>query len=207
MSCERIGILGGTFDPIHNGHRDIALQAAEEYSLDKLIFMPAGDPYCKRDRDVTPAEHRLEMTRLAVSEMPDICVCSDLEVRTPGRTYTAETLKKLHELYPKAQLYFIAGADSVLYMDSWHSPGQIFENAFVLCAARPGSHEGLRSEIERLNSKYSSKRGSDPVLMLHIRETDISSTEIRRRHRLGEDISAYVSRGVLEYIDSHGLYS
>ena len=206
MSCKRVGVLGGTFDPIHNGHRDIGLAAAEEYELDRLIFMPAGDPYCKSDRQVTGAEHRLAMTRLAVASMPDFCCCSDLEIRMPGRTYTANTLLELKGSYPEAELFFIAGADSVLYMDKWYRPELVFENATVLCAKRPGSDMGLDAEIDRLNQKYGSLRKTAPILKLHTREQDISSTRLREMYSAGEDISPYVDQRVLEYIKENALY-
>ena len=201
----RIGILGGTFDPIHNRHREIAISAKEEYGLDEIWFMPAGDPYCKEDKQVTDAGLRLEMTRLAVKEMPDFCHVCDLEVRTPGNTYTANTLRKLRELYPEHEFYFIVGADSLLYMDSWYEPREIFRNAIILCAERPGNEE-LDKEIERLNRKYA-MFGPERVRKIHCGEEPISSTDIRKMHERGGDISPFVTRGVLDLIEKEGLYT
>lgn len=201
----KIGIMGGTFDPIHNRHRDIALCAREEYGLDQIWFMPAGDPYCKEDKQVTPAAIRLEMTEAAVAEMPEFCRCSDIEVMTPGRTYTANTLRRLRELYPDDSFYFIAGADSILYMDSWYEPEEIFRNAIVLCAERPGSEDELTETIAFLNDKYQ-RFGKERVRLIHCGEEPVSSTDIRSMHERGGDISPYVAKGVLDLIERYGLY-
>ena len=201
----KIGIMGGTFDPIHYGHRDIALSAKAEYGLSELWFMPTGDPYCKRDKQVTPARLRLRMTELAVSELPDFCRVDDIEVMSPGRTYTAETLIKLRERYPEHEFYFIVGADSLLYMESWYKPELIFQNAVILCAGRPGNDEELDACITRLNKRYGVPGGTK-VFKIHSRETAISSTEVRRLYAEGKDISDLVSPKVLSFITENGLY-
>lgn len=201
----KIGIIGGTFDPIHNGHRDIALNAKNEYALDELWFMPAGDPYCKSDKEVTPASVRLEMTRLAVSEMPSFCRCCDLEIRTEGPTYTSETLERLHAQYPEDEFFFIVGADSLLYMEDWHRPELIFRYAVVLCADRPGEDDAeLYRCMWKLNEKYGC--GEERIRIIHCRELPISSTDIRLMMERGGDISPYVARKVLDFIEDEGLY-
>ena len=200
----KIGLMGGTFDPIHTGHRDIALSAKNEYALDELWFMPAGSPYCKACTKVTDAELRLRMTELAVSEMPDFCHVCDIEIRAEGKTYTAETLEELKRLYPKDEFYFIAGADSILYMEDWYEPELIFRDSVVLCAERPGHDEELSAHISMLKERFFPNE--DRIRLIHCPKTDISSTMIRDKVRAGEDISTYVSPKVLRFIKENRLY-
>ncbi len=200
----KIGIFGGTFDPIHNGHRDIATAAKEEYSLDELWFMPAGDPYCKSGNTVTDARLRYEMTELMVSELSEGFRCSDLEIRMKGKTYTANTLGCLTERYPEHDFYFILGADSLMNIESWYHPDEIFKNAVILCAARPGSDLKLLERIKRLNESYGN--GEERVRLIHLEESKLSSTDIREMCQRGGDISPYVSKKVLDFIEETGLY-
>ncbi len=128
---QHIGILGGTFNPIHLGHLIIAEQAYSQFDLDKVLVMPSGISYFKDGQGVLPAKVRLEMTECAVKDNDHLEV-SDVEVRRPGNTYTSDTLIELHKEYSDARLYFIIGADTLYDLDSWHEPATIFSNCVIL---------------------------------------------------------------------------
>ncbi len=138
MSMRRIGIMGGTFNPIHNGHLAIAARAREQFALEKVLFMPSGVPYMKDQREVLPIQARCEMTALAVSYTPGF-VLSEMEVEdaVQGKnTYTCDTLIKLRNTDPEAAYFFLVGADSLYAMEDWKSPDLIFQSCTVLAAAR-----------------------------------------------------------------------
>lgn len=227
----KIGLMGGTFDPIHKGHLHIAEAAAEEYGLDEIWFLPAGDPYFKVGRDITPAKQRLEMTACCIAPYAPRYACCAIEVERSGATYTAETLSELHRRYPMHQFYFIIGLDSLYQLEKWHTPELLFEHAILLCADRPeeqnggafvtagrksaqtdvmhasGSGEALRTpaeEIAHLQKKYGTQCR---IYMLKTQPMQVSSSMIRRITREGGDISAYVSEPVAAYITSHHLYA
>ena len=194
--------MGGTFDPIHKGHLYIADSALKEYGLDRIWLMPAGDPYFKKDSNVTPAAVRLELTTECAKQLGSQYEVSDFEVKKSGSTYTAETLVSLNELYPEHEFYFIVGADSLMSLDNWYHPEIILANAVLLCAGR--DNVDIESKSAELMSKYASS-GAD-IRLIHINEMDISSTEVRSMVRNGEDISAYVTEPVEDFIKEHGLY-
>ncbi len=201
----KIGIMGGTFDPIHNGHIHIALAAYEEYGMDKVWFMPAGDPYFKAGKGVSSPGTRLEMTELAVSAYPDKFECSDFEIKSEGHTYTAATLIKLHELYPDDEFYFIIGYDSLKSLSTWYHPEIIFKNAVILCALRDGS---TLSEAESIRDSLTEQFGeADPdIRFIYTPLIDISSTMIREAVRSGEDISNLVPAQIVKYIETNDIY-
>ena len=214
---RKIGIMGGTFDPIHNGHLWIAEHARREYGLSELWFLPAGDPYFKAGKQVTPAKLRLQMTELAVSELP-YAMCMDTEVRRSGPTYTADTLREFHKREPEAAFYFIIGADSLFQLEKWHEPEALMRLSVILCAGRPAaggapvSAETKRpdrgnevfAEADRLNQKY--KNAGCDIRLIHCEKLDISSTMIRKAVSLGQDISALVPEAVAAFIKKQGLY-
>ncbi len=206
----KIGILGGTFDPIHYAHLEIGKAAYEEYQLDELWFMPAGNPYFKKDKLVTPADVRLEMTKIALREYPETFKASDYEIRGAGaseRTYTAETLEALHAERPGDSLYFILGLDSLMALNSWYRTEAILENAVVLYALRRGEmmNEGTAERAaEWLRNKYSDVHPQ--ILRIHVPMMDISSTMIREMAKAGENIRPYVPDALAEYIERQGLY-
>ena len=135
---RRIGIMGGTFNPIHNGHLAIADKAREQFALEKVLFMPSGIPYMKDQREVLPIQTRCEMTALAIKDMPGFEL-SEMEASDAAlgkNTYTCDTLQKLKAADPEADYYFILGADSLYAMEDWKNPALIFQNCTVLAAVR-----------------------------------------------------------------------
>ena len=141
---EKIGILGGTFDPVHNGHLVKAGEALERLELDRVLFMVAGDPWMKREtgQTVSPAHHRLEMVRLAVAGDPAF-VTDDREVRRPGPTYTVDTLDELAAGHHGADLFLLLGSDTLASLRDWHMPRRVLELAQVVVLDRPGTAPGV----------------------------------------------------------------
>ena len=201
----KIGIIGGTFDPIHIGHLKIAEQASKEFELDQIWFMPAGDPYFKEDSNVTSSELRLQMTRLCISDINKRYLVSDMEVLRKGKTYTSDTLTELSKKYTEHEFYFIIGLDSLFQLHKWHRPDLIFDSSVILCAVRDDfNNEDIVKRIDELKSLYPDSRCD--IRILHSERIDISSTQIRQYVRDGIDISAYVTDSVLKFINQHSLY-
>ena len=198
-SHERVGALGGTFDPLHRAHLHLADAAAQALQLDRLILIPAGDPWRKRDRSVTPARHRLAMTLAAVEERRGGLEVSDLEIRRDGPTYTLDTVRELRDRGAK-QLWWIMGADAVLDLPHWHKPNEILTCARIAAAVRPGA-ELDRRQLDRI--VYGLGRWLDWVPMDPI---DLSASELRDRMRAHEDVSDDVPLAVLSYAREQQLY-
>jgi nicotinate-nucleotide adenylyltransferase len=196
----RIGVLGGTFDPVHNAHLMIAKEAKAAAGLDRVLLMPAGNPPHKA-KWLTAPEHRLNMARLAVEGMEGFAV-SDLEIRTPGVDYTVDTLRMLRESMPDARLYFIIGGDSLMYLDQWKNPEGLLNQAAFIAVYRPG---GSMEALERKRVEILARYGGE-IQLVSCPGEDISSTEIRRRVAAGLDISALVPCSVKDYIEMHRLY-
>ncbi|MCI1983761.1 MAG: nicotinate-nucleotide adenylyltransferase [Bifidobacteriaceae bacterium] len=191
----RIGIMGGTFDPIHNGHLVAASEVAWVYDLDEVIFVPTGRPIFKIDKNVTNAEDRYLMTVIATSSNPQFTV-SRVDIDRPGATYTIDTLRDLREEYgPQAELFFITGADAVAEILKWKDAAKMFDLAHFVAVTRPGYSVDV-SFLPR-----------DKVDVLEIPALAISSTDVRRRAAMGEPVWYLVPDGVVQYIGKHGLYS
>lgn len=198
----KIGIMGGTFDPIHNGHLMISQQAYTEYHLDEIWFMPSGQPPHKKDHKVTEAKTRCAMTKLAIADYPYF-VFSDFEVRRRGDTYTAQTLKLLKEEYPEHTFYFIIGADSLFEIENWYHPAEVMESAILLVAGRDCDHKGrtIQEQIEYLSHKYGAR-----IFRIHSDEVAIASEKIRAMAKKGIPLTSYVPEKVINYISCHHLY-
>ena len=201
---KKIGILGGTFDPIHTAHLIIAEAARDAFSLDEVLLMPSGHSYLKDDRaqKVLPPEIRFEMVRLAAEDNPHF-TASDFEILREGNTYTSETLRALRELHPEDRLYFIVGADSVRSILTWKDPCVIFENCTLLAAIR---EDGVPTEeflkaVDSLRSDYAAD-----IHILEIPAIGISSTDIRNRVKSGRTIHYLVPEKVERYIIETGIY-
>lgn len=204
VKADKIGILGGTFDPIHLGHLIIAEQARDQYKLDRVLLIPSGHSYFKdnRSRKVLPAEVRLEMTKIAARDHKPFEV-SDIEVNRPGNSYSFETLEALKEQNPEAELFFIVGADTICSMRTWREPKRIFDVCTVLAAMREDQvdPEEFREEIKALERDYGAK--IFPVLIPNI---GISSTMIRERAAAGKTIHYLVPDALESYIIENGMY-
>ncbi len=198
----KIGILGGTFDPIHNGHILLGQQAYEEYRLDQIWFMPSGTPPHKRDHKVTEGAQRRDMVMLAIEGVPYFSY-SDFELKRPGNTYTAQTLRLLREAFPGDRFYFIVGADSLYQIEHWYHPEQVLANATLLVASREyeEEHRSLDQQIAYLTVRFGAQ-----ILKLHCDEVDISSAGLRQMAAQGLDICPYVPPAVADYICAKGLY-
>lgn len=198
----KIGIMGGTFDPIHNGHLLLAKQAKEEYRLDEVWFMPSGQPPHKKDHPVTAAKERCAMVRLAIDGIPGF-VFSDMEIRRVGNTYTAQTLSELNETYPQHEFFFIIGADSLYEIETWYHPAEVLTQAVILVAKR--EYGETRKTVEE-QAAFLHRRFKADIRLLHCDEIDISSGELRGRDGKGKKRYQYVPAQVEEYIELHGLY-
>ena len=187
----RIGVMGGTFDPIHHGHLVAASEVARAFDLDEVVFVPTGQPYMKSD--VTDAEHRYLMTVIATASNPMFTV-SRVDIDRPGPTYTVDTLQDLHEQRPDAQLVFISGADAVQQIVDWKDHDGLWDLAHFVAVTRPGHALSLTGLPER------------DVSLLEVPALAISSTDCRDRVRRGFPVWYLVPDGVVQYISKHHLY-
>ena len=196
---RKIGILGGTFDPIHLGHLKLASAALEELSLNEVIFIPSGISYMKSN--VTDSSHRYAMTELAVRDFPSFSV-SDMEIKRSDNSYSYETLEELNRIYPDAEIFFIVGADSFLNLDKWKFPGRILRAASLAVLVRDDvSYEVLSAKAEDYKRIFNAK-----VFFLHAPQTDISSTNIKKMIKNGESVQDMLTPSVYSYIKEHKLY-
>lgn len=196
----RLGIMGGTFDPIHNGHLVAAEQAYDDLNLDIVAFMPAGKPAFKQNKEVSSEEDRYAMTLLATSDNPHF-VATRFEVDRPGVTYTAETLRDLRALYPKnVEFYFITGADAITEIVSWKDADIIADLAHLVAATRPGYDLSKAEEI------ISSSEYDFDVHYLEVPALSISSTDLRSRMSNSQSLRYLTPDPVIGYAKKHGLY-
>ncbi len=197
----KVGIFGGTFDPIHLGHLIAAEEARTVLDLDTVIFIPAGNPWFKVDWHITPARHRVAMVDLAI-ESNHRFQASDIEIRRDGPTYTVHTLEELRKrLGDDAELYLILGADALRELDRWHEPARLFELATIVGMSRPGSEGFDLNELDAIIPG-----ASERVLWVEGPQIGISGTDIRRRVAEGRSIKYRVPEAVEAYIYQNGLY-
>lgn len=199
---KKIGVLGGTFDPIHNGHLSLAADAAKLVNLDKIIFVPAKLQPFKLDKKVTAPEHRLAMIQTAVEETPEFAI-SQYELNTPGISYTCNTMRALQqELSQQSRLYFITGTDAFLKIRKWKNAEELLQNYSFIVGSRPGYKEAELTEcIEEIRKVHNTD-----ITKIKNRMLDISATEIREKRRQGESLEDLVPPEVERYIKEHGLY-
>ena len=194
-----IGVLGGTFDPIHIGHLVIAEEARTKLGLSEVLFVPAGQPWLKQDRDITPAVHRVEMVRRAIADNPHFKLCT-LEVERAGPSYTVDTLTMLRkQLGSEASLFFILGRDTLAELPLWKEPEKLVQLCRLVVAPRLGSKDlkHLETAIPGL---------LDKVIQLDMPVIGISSSEIRQRIAQGLPIRYLVPAEVEKYITEHKIY-
>ncbi len=199
---KRTGILGGTFDPVHNGHLLIGRQAYFEYDLDEVWFMPSHIPAYKSDHDIASPADRMNMISLAIGPYPYFSL-SDFEMRREGNTYTAQTLPLLRKEYPDREFYFIIGADSLYNIETWYHPEEVMRLARILVSGRefPGAECSLEEEAEYLKDRYGAV-----IDIIHSDTINISSEEIRERVTKGLSIEGSVPEAVASYIYDNDLY-
>ena len=198
---RKIGLMGGTFNPIHIAHLILAENAYHEYGLDEIIFLPNGIPPHKRNAHIAPDDDRLAMVRLAVEGIPYFSV-SDMEMVREGLSYSSDTLLELRSAHPDCEYYFIMGGDSIEQFETWHRPDIILANCIVLAAIREQSDE---EEFDRQIASLCQKYGAD-IRKLSIPRLDLSSSEIRKRVREGMSVRFMVPQAVLDYMTEKGLY-
>ncbi|WP_267873000.1 nicotinate-nucleotide adenylyltransferase [Ornithinimicrobium ciconiae] len=189
----RLGVMGGTFDPIHHGHLVAASEAAALLDLDEVVFVPTGQPYRKDDRRVSPAEHRYLMTVIATASNPRFTV-SRVDIDRDGPTYTYDTLRDLRDQRPDDALFFITGADALAQILSWKDADKMFDLAHFVGVTRPG-HELSNHGLPQ-----------DRVTLLNVPAMAISSTDCRERTQQGEPVWYLVPDGVVQYIGKYNLY-
>ena len=200
-SGNRIGILGGTFDPIHMGHVAIASGAITQLGLDRVVFVPAGDPWMKADKPISSKVHRLEMVRLAVKRYKEFKV-SDVEIKRPGPTYTVDTLAELKAgPYSNDDIYVIVGIDAALTIHDWYEPRELARLCELVVAPRGDSKIDQAAHIKQIEINI-----GKPVHVLNIPHVSISGTEIRNMIASHTKINGLVSTEVGQYIRNEGLY-
>jgi len=202
---KKIGIMGGTFNPIHNGHLVTAQEALSQFKLDKVIFIPTGNPPHKIENEVASAEDRYIMTVIATSSNSNFFV-SRMEIDRKGKSYTIDTVRQLRKIYGKnSLLYFITGADAILEILTWKNTGEIVSLCKFIAATRPGYN---LSRIEDLRKRLFGKAGAadKKIYVMEIPALSISSTDIRNRVRHKRPIDYLLPEGVSNYILKHGLY-
>lgn len=198
----RLGIKGGTFDPIHMGHLAIVEAAREACGLDAVVFVVAGDPWMKRGRDIASAEHRFAMVNLAVQSNPSFAA-SRMEMDRPGTTYTVDTLRTLREYFPSnVELFFLAGSDALADIDQWHSASELGSLATIVAEQRPG-YPFNEEDAHRVSRIV----GGGEVLRVSVPALSISSTDLREKLREGKSIRYLVPDVVADYIAEHDLYA
>ncbi len=198
---RRIGLMGGTFNPIHYGHLLIAENAYEQYHLDEVIFIPTGQSPHKDARQILRADERMEMIRLAIADNPHFS-CSDYEIRTEGISYTYLTVQAFYEPAEERELFFIMGADSLAYFDAWMRPDKISRMSTILAAVRDGLNiEELLPIRESLQQKYGTKIG-----FINTPNFSVSSRMIRHRMEKGHYIRYLVPEAVERYLKEHRVY-
>lgn len=193
----RLGVMGGTFDPIHHGHLVAASEVAARFDLDEVVFVPTGLPWQKRDRDVSRPEDRYLMTVIATASNPRFSV-SRVDIDRPGDTYTVDTLKDLRaERGDDVDLFFITGADAVRQILTWYGADELFDLAHFVGVTRPGVPM-TAADLKHLPE--------DAVALLEVPALAISSTDCRARVQRGEPIWYLVPDGIVQYITKRGLY-
>lgn len=198
----KIGILGGSFDPVHNGHIGLAEDAAQMAGLDEVIMIPARIQPFKQDIKTESGEDRFRMLALVASQNDRITVSRN-ELDFDGVSYTYLTMRRIQEMHRNARLYFICGTDSFLKVDTWKNAEELLTSySFIVGYDRPGyRQEELKEAIDRITEKYNTE-----IITIHNRQFDVSSTQIRQKIASGGSISGLVPSSVERYIKENGLY-
>ena len=204
-TVKKVGIMGGTFNPIHHGHLVTAQEALDQFKLDRVVFIPTGDPPHKTGDSLAGTEDRYLMTVIATLYNSDFFV-SRIEIDRKGKSYTIDTVRGLREIYGKdSGLYFVTGADAILEILTWKKAPEIVTLCRFIAATRQG-HD--LSRLEDLKKKLFSNKeeASEKIFIMEIPALAISSTDIRQRIKIGRPVNYLVPEGVNNYILKHGLY-
>ena len=196
-----IGVLGGTFDPVHNGHLIVAEEAKTRLNLVEIIFVPAGQPWLKAAKPISPAEHRLQMLRLAIADKPYFKL-STIEIERTGPSYTIDTITELRDKFgSEDELFFILGWDSLAELPQWREPSRLIKMCYLVAVPRPGYPRPKLKTLEVIIRGLSQR-----VMLMKKPEIDISASAIRERVARGLSIRHLVPEPVNRYIKEHRLY-
>lgn len=199
---KKIGILGGTFNPIHFGHLILAQNALELYKLDKILIMPSGVSYLKKQSEIVSKEHRINMILAAINGN-DSFELSTIETDRIGNSYTYETLQYLTTYNKNCKYYFIIGADTLFSIDTWKCPDIIFKYCSIICAPRNNSsYEDLYAKKEYLEQTYNAN-----IYIMDCPEVNISSSSIRKMYSNGQTLKYYMPDEEINYIKKNKLYN
>ena len=198
----KIGIMGGTFDPIHNGHLMLGEYAKKLFGLDEIWFMPNGNPPHKSNSNIeSQTKHRVEMVKLAIEGHEGFNI-QLYEVERKEVNYSYLTMQHFNEAFPQNEFYFIIGADSLFAFETWKHPELLVRTCKILAAYRDGKNsKEMENQIQYLNEKYGAE-----IILLNTPDVDISSSDIRRKMKQNEDISDLVPESVFSYIQSNNLF-
>ncbi|WP_022763912.1 nicotinate-nucleotide adenylyltransferase [Butyrivibrio sp. XPD2006] len=201
MECRKIGILGGTFDPIHNGHLLLGESAREQFSLDRVIFMPNNLAHLKNRSEISNGDTRYQMVKMAIADNPYF-TCSRLEIDKPEGVYTIDTINELKLMYPGDELYLILGGDSIIGIDTWYKSDELLKSCIILAAVR---EEDDLPALDRKRRELNTRFGAD-IRIMTFNRIDISSTDIRQRVKTGRSVRYLLPDECIEFICIKGLY-
>lgn len=197
----RIGILGGTFDPVHYGHLLMAETCREQLQLSEVRLMPAGSPPHKPDRKITDGHARADMLALAVSGYPEF-VIDRRELRRKGPSFTVDTLREIKQQFPEAEIFLIIGADSLKDLASWREPETIMQLATVVAVNRPGQPQLTKQQA----AEWVGEAFAENIKLLSMPGTDLSATELRQRIKDGKELRFMTPKAVEAFIKQHSIY-
>ncbi len=198
---KRVGIMGGTFNPIHIGHLIIAEAAYEAYNLDEVLFVPSGVSYMKDQSEILDAKKRVHMTGLAIEDNPHFAL-STIEIDRDGNSYSYETLETLRKQNPNTEYFFLVGSDTLFALETWKHPEILLPSCTILVAVR----DGVPMEKMQEHAKYLEEKFGGRIELLTTPNIEISATDIRNRLAANRDVKYFVPDAVLEFIQKKGLY-
>lgn len=198
---KRVGIMGGTFNPIHIGHLIIAEAAYEAYNLDEVLFVPSGVSYMKDQSEILDAKKRVHMTGLAIEDNPHFAL-STIEIDRDGNSYSYETLETLRKQNPDTEYFFLVGSDTLFALETWKHPEILLPSCTILVAVR----NGVPMEKMQEHAKYLEEKFGGSIKLLTTPNIEISATDIRNRLSENRDVKYFVPDSVLEFIHKYDLY-
>ncbi len=198
---KRVGIMGGTFNPIHLGHLIIAEAAYEAYNLDEVLFVPSGISYMKDQSEILDAKKRVHMTGLAIEDNPHFAL-STIEIDRDGNSYSYETLETLRKQNPDTEYFFLVGSDTLFALETWKHPEILLPSCTILVAVR----DGVPMEKMQEHAKYLEEKFGGSIKLLTTPNIEISATDIRNRLAEGRNVKYFVPDTVLDFINKYDLY-